>query len=170
MSQAKLQAAKELIQEKKYLEARAILVTIERDATAARWIAKIDEIRAKYDQQFPTPQTQAVFPGDREPSGVGTARFFRIVWGILTLISLAWMCYGITVTASVTNDQLETTQALNSEAYQAGTVLGASAGLSFFLCSGLPFLLVFGLLYWRNGVAIREAQRHEQTIKALRGR
>jgi hypothetical protein len=168
MSEAKLQAARELIEEKKYLEARAILITIKNDPTAARWIARIDDIRAKYDAKHAPPQPTYVEPVRSE--GTGTASFFRIVWGILTLLSIGWMCYGLTVTATVTNNQLETAQARSSEAYQAGTMLGASAGLSFFVCSGLPFLLVFGLLYWRNGVAIREAKRHEQTIEAMRRR
>lgn len=167
MSQVKLQAARELIREKKYSEARAILVTISNDPTAAKWIAKIDEIRRQYDAQFTAPAPVYETP---KASSTGTEHFFRIVWGVLTLISLAWMCYGVTVTATVTNDQLETVSARNSEAYQAGTMLGASAGLSFFVCSGLPFLLIFGLLYWRNGVAIREARRHDQTLQAMRGR
>lgn len=168
MSQAKLQAAKELIEEKKYFEARAILVTIQNNPTATRWIAKIDEIRAKEDAKHPPPQP--VYAAPAPTSGTGTAHFFRIVWGILTLVSIAWMCYGLTITATVTNDQLETISGRNADAQQAGTLLGASAGLSFFICSGLPFLLAFGLLYWRNGVAIREEKRHEQTIIAMRGR
>ncbi len=42
MSKAKMEAAKELIQEKKYAEARAILKTVDHP-TAAEWVAKIDE-------------------------------------------------------------------------------------------------------------------------------
>lgn len=41
-TQAKLEAARKLIQQKNYREARAILTTIKDDPTAARWIAEID--------------------------------------------------------------------------------------------------------------------------------
>lgn len=44
MSKAKLEAARELIKEKQYAEARAILRTIKTDPTAQRWLAKLDEI------------------------------------------------------------------------------------------------------------------------------
>ncbi|MEP7293481.1 MAG: hypothetical protein ABI835_16975 [Chloroflexota bacterium] len=44
MSNTKLQAARELIEEKRYTEARVVLKTIPNDATAKRWLAKLDEI------------------------------------------------------------------------------------------------------------------------------
>lgn len=94
----------------------------------------------------------------------------RLGWGLLTLAALVWIGYGLLVTASVTGEQLSTTTAQGSEAYQAGTVLGGSLGLAFFLCSGLPFAILFGLLYWRNGVAIREVKKHNQMIDAMRRR
>jgi hypothetical protein len=43
MSKAKLAAAKELIQEKRYAEARALLKTVN-NPTAARWLERLDHI------------------------------------------------------------------------------------------------------------------------------
>lgn len=43
MSKAKMEAARELIQEKRYAEARAILLTVDHDK-AREWLAKLDEI------------------------------------------------------------------------------------------------------------------------------
>lgn len=44
MSKAKLQAARELLQEKRYQEARSLLQTIPNDPTAQKWLVKLDEI------------------------------------------------------------------------------------------------------------------------------
>lgn len=44
MSRAKLAAARELIQEKQYEAARAVLETVEGDPVAADWLAKLDRI------------------------------------------------------------------------------------------------------------------------------
>jgi hypothetical protein len=98
---------------------------------------------------------------------IGLAKTFRIVWGILTLLAMSWLCYGLTTVSNVASNQLESATARSSDAYQAGTAIGASLGIGFFLCTGFPFLLLFGFLYWRNGVAIREAKRHAQTIEAM---
>ena len=52
MSNAKMLAAKELIQEKNYALARALLLTVKDDPTAKQWIAKIDQIAP---QQYGDP-------------------------------------------------------------------------------------------------------------------
>jgi hypothetical protein len=70
---------------------------------------------------------------------IGLARTFRIVWGILTLLAMGWLCYGLTTVSSVASNQLESVAARSSDAYQAGTAIGASLGIGFFLCTGLPF-------------------------------
>lgn len=44
MSKAKLEAARELIRSKQYAEARAVLRTMADDATARKWLARLDEI------------------------------------------------------------------------------------------------------------------------------
>jgi len=157
--EVKMQAARELIKEKKLLEARAVLSTIQNDPTATRWIAKIDSMRREYDSTYAPPQ--AISSQAINMPETGTFGFFRGVWGLLFLVSIAGMCYG--TMASAGDPAMEG----RSEAYQAGAFLG---GFSFVLCIGVPAALIFGLLYWRNGVAIREAKRHVQTIQAMQGR
>lgn len=102
MSKAKLEAAHELIKEKKYAEARAILRTLQTDPTAQRWLAKLDEIaperRRSYlpfvalgcsaiiliaavlavlailaNQRQPQPAAQAALPPTISPASVPTA-------------------------------------------------------------------------------------------------
>ncbi len=188
MSRAKLSAARELIEEKKYAEARALLMTIRDDPTAAKWLAKLDE-RIKqqappqnYTVLPPAPNSPAVwneshrtrpYPEPVQPApapveSIGMAGVFRFVWGILLLLSFGWICYGVTTTAGLVGDQLKTTAAQTSEGFQAGTMIGGGLGLTFFLCTGLPLVLLFGVLYWRNGVAIRETKKHNQMIQAMR--
>lgn len=189
MSQVKLAAARELIEEKKFIEARALLLTIKDDPTAAKWLAKLEARigsqpgalatqRTNPRVPAPPPRNYTVIPTapDRqylplEPApveSIGLAGVFRAVWGILLLLSLGWICYGVTSTAGIVGNQLNTSEARNSEGFQAGTVIGGGLGLTFFLCTGVPLLLLFGILYWRNGVAIRETKKHNQTIQAMR--
>jgi uncharacterized membrane protein len=97
-------------------------------------------------------------------------KVFRWVWGILTLLSCGWVTMGLMAVVDVADKQLGTTQAQTSAAYQAGTMLGGGISTAFFLCTGVPALLLFAFLFWRNGVAIRESKRHEETIAAMRAR
>lgn len=113
-----------------------------------------------------------------QPRGVGMARTFRWVWGILLLLSLLWICYGLTATGQAVNQVISATPTArpgggptaDPTMLAAGTAIGASIGggigLAFFLCSGLPLAFIFGLLYWRNGVAIRRAREHAELINA----
>ncbi len=55
MPDPKLQAARELIKEKHYAEARAILKTMPKDPTAQRWLKKLDEIAPPASITYPTP-------------------------------------------------------------------------------------------------------------------
>ena len=55
MSQAKLQAAHELIRERNFSAARAVLLTIPNDPTAKKWLTKLDEI-----DPLPLPSLEAV--------------------------------------------------------------------------------------------------------------
>ncbi|MDX2139220.1 MAG: hypothetical protein SF123_14120 [Chloroflexota bacterium] len=60
MSDAKFNAAREFINEKRYAEARMILKTMNHP-TATRWLARLDEI----DPSFPTatpPQASHIYP------------------------------------------------------------------------------------------------------------
>ncbi len=50
-----------------------------------------------------------------------------------------------------------------------GIGIGATLSLGTFLCTGLPFFLFFGFLFWRNGVAMRDSKRHQETLSVLQG-
>lgn len=97
-------------------------------------------------------------------------KVFRWVWGILTLLACGWVSLGLMSVVNVADKQLGSAQAQASAAYQAGTMIGGGISTALFLCTGVPALLLFGFLYWRNGVAIRESKRHEETIAAMRAR
>lgn len=65
MSQIKLQAARELIQEQNYKLARSLLLTMDADPTAQKWLEKLEKIS-------PTPIPSPVFaplPRPRKKSG-----------------------------------------------------------------------------------------------------
>lgn len=193
MSRAKLAAAKELIKEKKYEEARDLLRTIPDDPTAAKWIERINEIvgesvrpkaiarsmphnysivtdEQSEQESYLHPLNRRVSPPPPPPrttANVGMARFFRAVWGICLLFSVGWICLGLANVTNVAGDLIESN---TSESYQAGVALGSGVGFTLYACTGLPLILLFGFLYWRNGIAIREEQRHQQTMEAMQGR
>lgn len=120
-----------------------------------------------------------------KPRGVGMARAFRWVWGILTLLSCGWVVYGLAVTGNVFTRQV-TAATVTPQTYTnslgtpiatsdpklitaagaVGSTIGAGISTSIILCTGLPFLLIFGFLYWRNGVAIRHAREHAEMLDA----
>lgn len=171
MSKAKFAAAKELIDEKKYDEARGILKTIDHP-TAREWEAKLNRIdppsASSFLQAVPPPVTPVI--RDRieviEPK-VGMQRFWRTVWGILTLLSIGWICYGVYASSMAYSQVASQT---TSEAGKGGAAIGASIGLTGFLCIGVPLFILFAVLYWRNGVAIRRAYEHAEMMDALRAR
>lgn len=152
MSKAKFDAAKQLIGEKKYAEARSILSTIDHP-TARQWEAKLDQL---------APSTKEVM----KPQS-GLQKTWRVIWGFLALVSAGWICYGFYVANYAAN---AVSRPDDGAAEQIGTALGTSIGIGFFLCTGLPFFVVFAFLFWRNNVAITRARRHADTINALRSR
>lgn len=164
MSKAKFAAAKELIDEKKYDEARTILKSIDHP-TAREWEMKLDKISPRTIQIVEPPpiQVQSYPPKYVEPQ-IGLQQFWRVTWGILTLLSIGWMCYGLVASS---NAYSSVTKTASSEAYKGGAALGATAGIGIFLCTGIPFFLLFVILYWRNGVAITRAKQHAETINAI---
>lgn len=200
MSEAILAAAKELIKSKKYEEARTILLTIKDDPTAVKWLERLNERIGEQSRQWTTVDSAAVVPRENverrgytihtpkpdpvsntpyspppPPSArhenVGMARVFRWVWGILLLLTLLWLGNAFLSLGEITNESLQQAEnSRNIEAAQAGTIIGSGIGLTTILCIGMPFFIFFGLMYWRNGVAIREARRHQQTVEAMRGR
>ncbi len=166
MSKAKFAAAKELINEKRYIEAYDILKTIDHPV-AREWEEKLFKL-APFLNKPATFATAA--PSDDQieiKPQIGMQRFWRTVWGILTLLSIGWMCYGVVASSNAYGQVVSNS---TNESYQAGAAIGASLGLTFYLCSGAPFFLLFLVLYWRNGVAITRAKQHTETISALRAR
>lgn len=92
---------------------------------------------------------------------------WRTIWGILTLLALGFICYGLTASA---NAFTKTTANNTSDAYQAGAFLGAGAGsLIYLVCGGLPFLL-FLVFYLRAGGAIRSEQQHQEMLDAVKSK
>lgn len=103
-------------------------------------------------------------------------KFRSRLFGLLTLLSLAWLCYGITATgsafSSVVSTPAPTSTYLNQSdanaARAVGATIGGGLGLTFFACTGLPFTLIFGLLAWRNAAGLRTQQRHEELMNIER--
>lgn len=113
-------------------------------------------------------------------------RAFRWIWGIATLLSCGWIVYGLAATSAVVSQVASVTPTVQvvknaagtpvatvdpkliQAAAAAGTVVGAGISTTIFLCTGIPALLLFGFLYWRNGVAMRNAKQHAETIDALK--
>jgi hypothetical protein len=149
--------AKTLIQRKQYVEARALLRMIDHP-TAHEWLAKLDKIAPMKVSASSPVQIKAKTRGPR---------IWRTIWGILTLLSLGWMCYGLTVSSQA---YMQTTAGTTSEAGKAGAAIGASLGLGTFICIGLPFLLVFLFLYSRAGSAIRHEQMHAEMLEAVQSK
>lgn len=178
MSKAKFAAAKELIDEKKYDEARAILKTIDHP-TAREWEAKLNRIAPLQPANFlasptPAPTVYDQMPErgrfdrvDRAEPKVRMQRIWRTIWGVLTLLSIGWMCYGLVASS---NAYSQVAGQSSSEAYKSGAAIGATAGIGIFLCTGIPFFLLFVILYWRNGVAISRAKEHAEMLNAVQSR
>ena len=98
---------------------------------------------------------------------INSLKRWRTIWGILTLLSLAFICYGLFASA---NAFTETTAGNPSDAYQAGAAIGAGAGsLIFIVCGGIPFLL-FLVFYLRAGGAVRSEQQHQEMLEAVKSR
>lgn len=102
------------------------------------------------------------------------SRFF----GFLAFLSLLWICYGLfaytTYFGNFTNRPTPPPQGgLTSEErtnlQTAGATVGTGIGMTFVLCTGLPFFALFSLLSWRNNVGIRKEQMHKEQIEALKG-
>lgn len=95
--------------------------------------------------------------------------FFRGLWGILVLLSIGWMCVGFSVTSQSAQEvDAEYNDAQSEAASDLGVGVGASISLIFFVCTGLPAFLLSSVLYWRNGVKIREDKRHREQMDVLK--
>ncbi len=93
-------------------------------------------------------------------------RLWRNVYGVLLLLAILGTCAWLS-SAAGTFERVAGNNA--SEAYQAGAALGTTASMGMIACIAAPALLLFGVLYWRTGAAIRNERQHQETIEALRG-
>jgi hypothetical protein len=152
MSKAKFLAAKELIQEKKYDEARAILRTIN-DPTAQKWLKKLDKLAPEVPQEqyarfTPPPpprytvQTAAPYSQaetryyERENRRAGCRSLYVGFSGILRAVIL----FGLCTFLSYPRTDIST-----------GSTIIPGWGLPF----GLFGLIFLGLSIWR----LREGNR-----------
>lgn len=160
MSKAKLEAAREMIREKNYAAARAILETMPDNSTALKWLIRLDEIAPIRNASRRDNAAEARRNRRRQ------LRLWRNVWGVFFLFALGWVCYGLTVSSQAYTDVA--TGGI-SEAGKTGAAFGAGLGILGFICTALPFLLVFGWLYARNGSALRGEIQHDETLNVLKG-
>ena len=89
----------------------------------------------------------------------------RLFW-FLAFVALLWMSAGFMVSGDAYSS---TVAGVSSESYQAGAAIGASIGLSLFLCTGLPTFFLFALLAWRNGAGLRAEKRHQEMLTVTAG-
>lgn len=177
---------KTLMQQGQYDKAIKLLKTLNHPKRAD-WVAQVEARRNVSGggtnparAAINTPAYQTVRDVDVPAPKIGMERTFRWIWGILTLLSLAWMCYGVSISGQAFNAVVSTpvnTQGMDAETAEmaeaagfVGAGLGAGLGMTFFMCSGIPFFLLFLILYWRNGVAINRKREHAQTLRALSSR
>lgn len=165
MSKAKMAAAKELIQEKRYEEARQILATVDHP-TAREWEQKLNRLAPPIPAPPPMP-VQTRPPGWQppymRPDNTRGLRIWRNVWGVLTLLSFGWICYGLVISSTAYGEVATGA----TSATQAGAAIGASLGLGVFLCTGLPFALLFLYAYGRAGASIRTERQHQEMMDAV---
>ena len=107
MSKQKMLAARELINEKRYDEARAILQAVDHP-TADKWLAKLDQIAP---ESIPEPTWSESYYQDEEPDlpDIPTERerpprkwhwWLQMRCGcylLIFLLTLSWMIFGVTV-------------------------------------------------------------------------
>ncbi len=94
-------------------------------------------------------------------------RILRWFWGILTLLSCAFLMWSVVFASDVLNSGLEDIQNDDSVQYQeaaeAGAVIGTGLGLSLYLCIGFGIFIPSAFLYWRNGVGMERKKDKEET-------
>ena len=100
-------------------------------------------------------------------------RILRWFWGIVVILSILWMGFGFYASSTAYTETVEG-NVEESEAYEAGAAIGAGIGLTVFFCTGIPFLLLGSILYWRNGVGMRrkveeqeKERRHQEQLAMM---
>lgn len=185
----KLKQAKALLDAKRYDEARDILEMIDHHPKARLWLAKLAEME---------------FTGARKikPHNRSIHHIFRLLWGILMLLSCGWMSYGFIAAGDLINridaippvptlrplptintinmpelsrstrelsDNLQALSASTDQLVRAGgKLVGTNLSIYYTMCTGLPFFLFFLLLYWRNGIALRQERHHAEMVNVTR--
>lgn len=98
------------------------------------------------------------------------ARLFTVLAALCILWSICGTGYACTITAStVAKPTLEPGKTQVSDAYVAGAGIGGSLVAAVFLCSGIPLLIIFALLAWRNRVGLRTEKFQSELVQATRG-
>ena len=96
-------------------------------------------------------------------------QFRQWLFTLLAVVALGWIVLGLSATGNAFNQGVERNAALEGvqqDAANTGTTIGAGLTTSFTLCTGLPLLLLFSFLAWRNAVGLREKKRHQELIQA----
>ncbi|HML21867.1 MAG TPA: hypothetical protein PKD09_09475 [Aggregatilinea sp.] len=82
-------------------------------------------------------------------------RLFTGIALLLTVFLALWIISGLST---------DPEPGVNEDAYQ----LGQGAGVTILLCVGLPIIAFFALLAWRNSVGLRNEQRHQEQLEAIK--
>ena len=100
-------------------------------------------------------------------------KFRKRLFYLFALLAIGWIIYGVAATGDAVNETVTQGSALRTESQQSATEAGAALGgglsLIFFLCTGFPALLFFGMLGWRNSAGIVTERRHQEQLEAARG-
>lgn len=99
----------------------------------------------------------------------------RNFFGVLVLLSIAWMVFGLFASGDayteVTTENAATAESdLEIAAGEAGAAIGAGLGIIVFLCTGIPAFLFSLIIYWQMGRSIqrdkdqKEAERRHQEL------
>lgn len=167
-----LDEAKALMKAGKHDKAIALVRTLNHP-NVPKWIAQLESRKTGTMPAFQPVKSTVEVPDAK----VGFNRTMRWITGILALLSLLWICYGVSISGqafqavvstpvNAAGFDAETADALQTAGI-AGAGLGAGLGMTFFVCSGLPFALFFGFLFWRNGTVIARKREHDQTLRVL---
>ena len=98
-------------------------------------------------------------------------KFRRALFLVLALLAAGWLWIGLSASGSAFNTGVERNadlEGLQQDAANTGTTIGAGLGVTFFVCTGLPLLLIFTFLTWRAHVGIVNKRRHEELLGAIK--
>lgn len=98
--------------------------------------------------------------------------FRKRLFTALAVLSLLYVLGGLVlVGGAAANTSAENPYGgASASAYNLGIGLGAATLMTVVFCTGLPMLLLFSLLAWRNGAGLRAERRHQKQLAALQGK